>query len=169
MGKLIVVENDRVEGTDKHYVAGPAKNMKTGPPTVLNKWIGDFDYVGKMTGQLSDFVKIDGKSVALNSSKSSLNPGQDASPEGKHSGPMGGNLIPTADLTNPDPAEPNKLKITDQIGEGTPSATSGSSFVKVNGTELLLDGDKIDTCDGMGVPMNSTVTAENQDFVSCSE
>lgn len=160
MGKLIVVKDDKVEGTDKHNVFGSG----TAPSgTVSYKGIGDFDYEGKMTDQLSDFVCIDGKAVALKNSKSSLNPGEDAPPAGKHSGPKGKNFDPTA----PAPI-PTSLSINDQVGEGKPAGTSGSSFVKVDGVEVLLDGDKIDTCDGLGIPMNSTVTAENQDFVSCS-
>ena len=161
MGKLAVVENDKVEGTDKHNVSGNA-TTPSGP--VPYGGVGDFDYVGKMTDQLSDFVKIDGKPVALKNSKSSLNPGEDIPPSGKHSGPMGKNFVPSA----PAPI-PISLSITDPIGEGNPSATSGSSFVKVDSVEVLLDSDKIDTCDGLGIPLNSTVTAENQDFVSCSE
>jgi hypothetical protein len=165
MGKLIVVENDKVEGTDKHNVSGQATNPSPPPPpTVPYTGVGDFDYVGKMTDQLSDFVKINGKPVALKSSKSSLNPGESSPPTGKHSGPAGKNFQPPT----PVPIAAS-LSITDQIGEGKPSATSGSSFVKVASTAVLLDGDKIDTCDGLSVPMNSTVTAENQDFVSCSE
>jgi uncharacterized Zn-binding protein involved in type VI secretion len=164
MGKLIVVENDKVEGTDKHNVSGQATNPSAPPPTVPYTGVGDFDYVGKMTDQLSDFVKINGKPVALKSSKSSLNPGESSPPTGKHSGPAGKNFQPPA----PVPIA-TSLSITDQIGEGKPSATSGSSFVKVASTAVLLDGDKIDTCDGLSVPMNSTVTAEKQDFVSCSE
>jgi uncharacterized Zn-binding protein involved in type VI secretion len=77
---------------------------------------------------------------------------------------MGSNFMPPA----PEP-NPITLLISDPIGEGNPSATSGSSFVKVDGQALLLDGDAIDTCDGLNIPMNSTVTAENQSFVSCSE
>src|SRR5262245_15728007 len=163
MGKLIVVENDKVEGTDKHNVSGQATNPSAPPPTIAYAGVGDFDYVGKMTDQLSDFVKIDGKPVALKSSKSSLNPGE-SSPTGKHSGPAGTNFTPPT----PTPIA-SSLSITDSIGEGKPSASSGSSFVKVASTALLLDGDKIDTCDGLSVPMNSTVTAEKQSFVSCSE
>jgi hypothetical protein len=164
MGKLIVVENDKVEGTDKHNVTGQATNPSPPPPTVPYTGVGDFDYVGKMTDQLSDFVRIDGKQVALKNSKSALNPGENMPPSGKHSGPMGNNFKPPS----PKPI-PWSLSIKDPIGEGTPGATSGSSFVTVNGVAVLLDDDKIDTCDGLGVPMNSTVTAENQDFVSCSE
>ena len=75
MGKPIVVENVKVDGTDKHNVTGQATNpAPPPPPTVPYAGVGDFDYVGKMTDQLSDFVSIDGKPVALKSSKSSLNP-----------------------------------------------------------------------------------------------
>jgi hypothetical protein len=164
MGKLIVVENDKVEGTDRHNVSGQATNPSAPPPTIPYTGVGDFDYVGKMTDQLSDFVKIDGKPVALKNSKSSLNPGESSPPAGKHSGPAGSNFTPPT----PTPIA-STLSITDPVGEGNPSASSGSSFVKIASTAVLLDGDKIDTCDGLNVPMNSTVTAENQDFVSCSE
>ncbi len=157
MGKLIIVENDSVKGTDMHNVSG---QVGDGSPYT---GIGQFDYVGKMTGQLSDFVKIDSKLVALTSSKSSLNPGEDIIPTGKHSGPTGEDFIPSVPAPNS-----ATLEIIDPIGEGTPSAISGSSFVKVGGIAVLLDADKIDTCDGLGIPMNSTVTAENQKFVFCS-
>lgn len=162
MGKLIIVENDKVAGTDKHNVAGNATNPAAPPPTVPYKGVGDFDYVGKMTGDLSDLVKIAGKPVATKESKSALNLGEDTS--GKHAGLKGKNFVPPT----PQPIAAT-LKITDKIGEGKPSATSGSSFVKINGVAVLLNDDKIDTCDGLEIPTNSTVTAENQDFVCCSE
>lgn len=164
MSKLVVVENDKVEGTDKHNVSGNATNPSAPPPTVSYSGVGDFDYVGKMTDQLSDFVKVDGKPVAVKDSKSSLNPGESTAPAGKHSGPAGKNFVPPA----PVPIA-FSLSISDAVGEGKPNASSGSSFVKIDSVAVLLDGDKIDTCDGVGVPMNSTVTAENQDFVSLSE
>lgn len=162
MGTLIVVENDRVEGTDKHNVSGNATNPSPPPPTVPYVGVGDFDYRGKMTDALSDFVKIGGKPVALVSSRSSLNPGETA-PGGGHSGPAGKNFVPPT----PTPITAT-LSITDPVGEGSPSATAGSTFVSVGGTAVLLDGDSIDTCDGLAIPMNSTVTAEGQSFVSCS-
>ncbi|MGB8508487.1 MAG: hypothetical protein WCD76_08775 [Pyrinomonadaceae bacterium] len=165
MAKLVVVENDKVEGTDKHNVSGNAVPPVTPPPNVPFIGVGDFDYAGKMTDQLSDFVKIDGKPVALKTSQSSLNPGETAPPAGKHSGPAGKSLQPSA----PNTPIPISLSITDPVGTGNPSATSGSTFVSVNSTPVLLDSDKIDTCDGLSIPMNSTVTAENQDFVSCAE
>jgi len=162
MAKLITVENDKVEGTDKHNVKGDATNPGAPPPTVPYIGVGDFDYKGKMTDALSDFVKIDGKPVALKSSKSSLNPGETAM-GGKHHGSGGSNFMPAA----PVPIAPS-LSIPDPVGEGNPNAGAGSSFVTIGGTEVLLDGDKIDTCDGLGIPANSTVTAEGQDFVNCS-
>lgn len=164
MGKLVVIENDSVSGTDKHNVSGDATNPGAPPPTVPYVGIGDFDYDGLMTDQLSTFVKIDGQPIALKNSKSSLRPGEDAPPVGKHSGPMGSGFMPTA----PAPI-PLTLSIDDPIGEGNPSASSGSSFVSVDGVAVLLDQDPIDTCDGTGITMNSTVTVQNQDFVSCSE
>ena len=114
-----------------------------------------------MTQELSDFVKIDGKPVALKSSISSLDSGQ-TGPSGKHYGPNGSSF-------KPDTADPLTLGITGPIGAGKPSAQSGSSFVTINNKAILLDGDKIDTCDGMGATGNSTVTAEGQKFVFCSE
>lgn len=163
MGKLVIVKKDKVEGTDKHNVAGNATNPAAPPPTVPYKGVGDFDYKGKMTDALSDFVKIGGGAVALKTSKSSLNPGETAAPAGGHSGPAGKNFLPPA----PAPIAVS-LSITDAVGEGNPSANAGSGFVKAGGAALLLDGDKIDTCDGLHVPMNSTVAAGNQDFVKCS-
>jgi hypothetical protein len=164
MAKLVVVENDTVEGTDKHHVSGDATNPAPPPPTVPGAWVADFDYVGKMTDALSDFVHVDDRPVALVSSRSSLDPGEDVPPSGRHSGPMAGNFVPTV----PAPVTPS-LGIDDPIGTGNPNAAAGSTFVSVDGDAVLLDGDAIDTCDGLGVPANSTVTAENQDFVSCSE
>lgn len=165
MGKLVVVQNDKVEGTDTHNVVGtgPTPPSGTGP----FKGTGRFDYKGKMTDQLSDFVKINDKPVALKSSKSSLNPGE-SSPAGKHSGQNGSAFAPGPGSTAPQPTIDPTLSITDPIGPGTPNAGAGSTFVKIASTAVLLDGDKIDTCDGLSAPMNSTVTVGEQDFVSCS-
>lgn len=164
MGTLVVVENDKVEGTDKHNVSGtgiiPGAPPTEGPYT----GIGSFDYKGKMTDQLSDFVKIDGRPVAVVTSRSSLNPGESA-PGGGHHGSSGSGLLPNAPAITP---KAPTLSITDAIGEGKPSATAGSTFVRIGGDKVLLDGDSIDTCDGLSIPMNSTVTAGGQSFVSCS-
>lgn len=165
MGKLIIVENDKVEGTDTHSLSGPG-NTASPPPPVPATYLGSgsFDYIGKMTDQLSDFVNIDGKPVALKSSKSSLNSGEDTPPSGKHSGPMVKNPAPP--LTGPIVAIVPQLAITGPVGTGNPGATACSTFVSIASTPVLLDGDKMDTCGPP--PMNATVTSENQDFVSCS-
>jgi len=164
MPKLIVVENDKVEGKDTHNVAGTATPPAAPPPTVPFSGTGDFDYKGKMTGALSDFVKIDGTPVALTSSKSSLDPGETA-PGGGHSGLGGKNYQPAA----PNTPTPATMNLTDPVGEGKPSATAGSTFVTVGSTPVLLDADKLDTCGAASAPMNSTVTAGGQGFVNCSE
>ena len=163
MAKLITVDGDKVEGTDKHNVSGQATNPGAPPPTISYTGVADFEYKGKMADQLSDFVSIGGKAAATVASKSALNPGED-SPAGKHHGMQGSSFLPPA----PSPIAAT-ISITDPVGEGKPSATAGSSFVKIGGEAALLDGDAIDTCDGLSIPMNSTVTAQNQDFVSCSE
>lgn len=161
MGKPLVVEGDPVQGTDKHNVTATA----TPPPTgTAYTGVGEYDYRGSMTDDLSDFVRIDGAPVAVTTSHSSLDPGEDIPPTGGHSGPTGKNYLP------PTPVPiPLTVTISDPIGVGTPSASAGSRFVSVGGDPVLLDGDKIDTCDGLSIPMNSTVTASSQSFVSASE
>jgi len=163
MGKLVVVLNDAVKGKDKHNVVGQAQNPAPIPPVIPYVGIGTFDYEGKMLLQLSDFVRINGKPVAIKTSQSMLNPQEPIPPVGKHSGPQGKMFIPPV----PKPIEIT-LNIIDPIGIGKPSVIAGSSFVKINGIPVLLDKDKMDTCDGLMIPMNSTVTASNQNFVSCS-
>lgn len=165
MGKLIVVENDKVEGKDTHNIAGGGTTTSAPPSGCPYKGTATFDYAGKMTGALSDFVKIDNKPVAVKTSTSSLNAGEDA-PSGKHGVLQASN--PTPPNTSPCNVPPIALSITDPIGTGKPNSGAGSTFVKIDSVAILLDGDKIDTCDGLSKPANSTVTAEQQDFVSCS-
>jgi hypothetical protein len=152
MGKFVVVEGDPVAGADTHNVSG----MTAVPAPYVGT--ADFSYVGAITGQLSDFVRIDGVAVALVSSRSSLNEGEEA-PGGKHFGTSGSNFQPSdVDLTKP-------VQIMDKpLGTGAPGAGAGSGLLTVNGVEVLLDADPIDTCGGSG-----SVTASGQDFVSCSE
>lgn len=163
MGKLAVVKDDSVQGTDKHNVAGNATNpAPPPPPTVPYVGIGSYVYKGKMTDGLSTFVTFGGKPVALVTSKSSLNPGETA-PSGGHGGPSGSNLTPPAPV-----AIPATLSIKDTIGTGVPNAAAGSALLTIGGVKVLLDGDKIDTCDGLSIPANSTVTASGQSLVKCS-
>jgi uncharacterized Zn-binding protein involved in type VI secretion len=163
MGKLVAVEGDSVKGTDKHNVSGTATNPSPPPPTVPYQGIGSYQYVGEMTDNLSTFVKIDGKPVALITSKSSLNPGE-AATGGGHSGAQGTGFVPPT----PTPILDNLFNITDPIGTGVPNSAAGSALLTIGGTKVLLDGDKIDTCDGTGGTANSTVTAVGQSFVRCS-
>lgn len=165
MGKMIVVENDKVEGKDKHNIAGTGQTTSSPPAPCPYTGIATFDYVGKMTGALSDFVKIDNKPVAVKTSTSSLDPGEDA-PSGKHGGPQASS--PTPPIASPCNTQTMALSITDPVGTGKPNSGAGSTFVKIDSVAVLLDSDKIDTCDGLSKPANSTVTAEKQDFVSCS-
>lgn len=167
MGTLIIVEGDAVTGTDKHNVSGNGTlppPPPSGTPATPFTGIADFDYKGSMTDDLSDMVSIDGKAVALITSKSSLDPGEDSI--GGHAPASAGNLVPIPLMM---PNTEVVTAITDSIGTGIPSAGTGSSFVKVDGDAVLFDNDNIDTCDGLSIPMNSSVTADNQAFVSCSE
>jgi hypothetical protein len=162
MGTLIVVDGDKVEGTDKHNISGSGYDSAI-PGTGTFTGIADFDYKGAMTDQLSDFVSIGGKAVALVTSQSSLDPGEDSA--GGHAASSAKNITIIAPTTV---ASGTATSINDSIGTGKPSAGTGSTFVKAGGTALLLDGDSIDTCDGLMIPMNSSITASEQDFVSCS-
>jgi uncharacterized Zn-binding protein involved in type VI secretion len=132
--------------------------------------IGSYKYNGSMTDSLSTFVQIGGKPVALVTSKSSLNPRETAPPTGGHSGPAGSGFTPGAGsvATTPSPLGPPLLRITDVVGTGVPNAAAGSAPLTIGGVKVLLDGDKIDTCDGTGSKGNSNVTAGGQSFVSCS-
>lgn len=160
MGRLIIVENDPVRGTDTHNVSGSNTNTPPNPYAGT----GDFDYDGAMTERLIDFVRIGGMAVAVVSSGSTLNTGEDVPPAGRHSGPTGSNFTPAAPAPNP-----VTLVITDApLGTGVPNSGAGSELLTVDGVRVLLDADDIDTCSGVGAPAGSTVTATGQDFVSCS-
>jgi hypothetical protein len=162
MGKLVVVKGDPVSGTDTHNASGQATNPSPPPPTVAYTGTADFQYDGAVTGQLSDFVRIGGVPVALVTSRSTLNPGEDTAPSGKHSGPQGRNFVPTA----PVPVA-STMSITDTpLGTGVPNAGAGSAVLTVGGVKVLRDADKIDTCSGVGKKAGSTVTAQGQDFVT---
>jgi hypothetical protein len=175
MGKLVIVKNDPVQGTDKHNVSGVGPNPAAPPPTLPYIGIGDFSYIGRITGGLSDFMRIGDEPVAVVKSQSSLDPGQDTPSAGKHSGPAGSNFVPMpspvppTQAAKPTPLGPPMLMITDNIGSGAPNSAAGSQLVTVGGAKLLLDGDEIDTCSGVGAQAGSTVTAKGQSFVTCSE
>jgi hypothetical protein len=161
MGRLVVVRGDPVSGTDTHNVSG----MTGSSPPVAYTGVGDYTYTGSVTDALSDFVTVGGVPVALVTSKSSLDPGQTVPPSGGHSGPAGSNFVPPAPAPNP-----VTLSIVDSpLGTGVPNAGAGSGVLTVGGVKVLLDADEIDTCSGVGAPAGSTVTAQGQDFVTCSQ
>jgi len=171
VGKLVVVKGDAVKGTDTHNVSGVGPNPAPPPPLLAAfTGTGSYKYVGSMTDSLSTFVQIGGQPVALVASKSSLNPGETTPPTGGHSGPAGSSFVAGAGSValTPTPLGPPPLSITDVIGTGVPNAGAGSALLTIGGVKVLLDSDKIDTCDGTGSKGNSTVTASGQSFVSCS-
>jgi hypothetical protein len=155
MGKLVVVQGDAVQGTDAHTVTwvGPT------PPGAPGAGTANYKYMGSITAMLSSFVTIAGQPVALTSSQSSLKPGA----AGGHLDALGTFSTPPAP-----PVTPGTLKLVPAIiGLGKPNAASGSALLTIGGTKVLLDGDKMDTCDGRG-SANSTITASGQSFVTCS-
>jgi len=163
MGKLVVVKGDPVSGTDKHNVTGLAIPP---PPNSPYTGVGDFAYNGAITGQLSDFVTIGAVPVALVTSRSTLNTGEDIPPAGKHSGPQGTNFFPSTPAPDTSTGPPF-LSITDTpLGTGVPNAGAGSALLTVGGVKVLLDADEIDTCSGVGAKAGSTVTAQGQGFVT---
>jgi hypothetical protein len=155
MGKLVVVQGDAVQGKDTHTVTwvGPA------PASTPVSGTADFQYIGTITAMLSAFVKMGGQPVALASSQSSLKPGA----AGGHLPVLATDLKPIAP-----PPTPGSLTLAPAIvGVGKPNAASGSSLLTIGKVKVLLDGDKMDTCDNTG-SANSTVTASGQTFVKCS-
>lgn len=168
MGQLLVVKGDPVQGTDQHNVKGQGPNPAAPPPMALYVGIGDFAYKGSVTEALSTFVTIAGTPVALVTSRSGLDPGEDA-PGGGHVGPSGGNFVVGPGTVAATPTVDDTLQITDKpLGTGVPNSAAGNALLTVGGVRVLLDGDAIDTCSGLGKPADSKVAARGQDFVTCS-
>lgn len=167
MAKLVVVKADRVEGVDTHKVKGLAA-VPAPPSPVPYEGVGRFEYHGKLTDALSNFVTINDIPIASKASQSTLNPGEAVMPAGKHSGPQGSNFVPPS-VPGTLEIQVNTLQITDTIGVGKPSVGAGSAFVTVDGVAVLLDGDAMDSCDATSAVGNSTVIADGQDFVFCAE
>jgi uncharacterized Zn-binding protein involved in type VI secretion len=154
MAKLLVVEGDKVDGTDKHNVSGTLPNGVTATGT------GDYAYQGAVTTSLSDFVTVGGKPLAAVTSGSTLR--ADGTAAHTASAPKTGSLVPT-NLTLLTFAPPPP-----ELGTGKPATGAGSTLLTVDGAAALLAGDTFDTC---GVPTgmgSSTVAASGQSFVTCS-
>lgn len=160
MGKTIVVQGDPVQGEDVHEVVGLDSQT---PPAVPQPYNGTarYKYEDSIKEELCDFVNINGLALALVSSRSRLAVGS------------GGHIPASGKSFNPPSPPPNagtlQFKKAGAIGPGKPSANAGSRFVTVGGTAVLLDQDKIDSCDDTGATGNSTVSASGQSFVACSE
>ncbi|MFE5689582.1 hypothetical protein [Streptomyces sp. NPDC056512] len=160
MSKLVTVERDPVDGKDRHKVTG----MTASNPPVAYTGTAEFTYSGSVTQGLSDLVRINEIPVALVTSQSTLLPPETVPPAGRHSGPAGSSFLPPA----PAP-QPLSLVITDApLGMGTPNAAAGSALLTINGVKVLLDGDPIDTCSGIGAPAGSRVSAQGQAFLTCA-
>jgi len=80
----------------------------------------------------------------------------------------GTNFVPATGTTVPTPTA--QIQIVDTpLGTGAPNSGAGSGLLTVDGTRVLLDGNEIDTCSGVGAKADSSVAAQGQDFVTCSE
>ncbi len=120
-------------------------------------------YIGKITDSLSAFVKIGGKPVAVVTSKSLAESWRDRAAGGRTLRGRGQQLSAACACANPH--QPFDYR---RDRHGRTERLGGSGVLTIGGVKVLLDGDKIDTCDGLGTPANSTVTAAGQSFVNCS-
>lgn len=150
MAKL-VVEKDPVDGTDTHSVSGTLPNSAPYSGT------GDYDYQGEVVSGLSTLVTVDGVALAVVKSASKLrSDGLTA-----HTAPLGKNFAP---------AGPNAVTLVfvppTGVGDGVPSATAGSTLLKVDGVKALLDGDTFDTCAITGGKAAASVAAQGQSWVT---
>jgi hypothetical protein len=157
MSKLLAVEGDPVDGKDTHNVTGPTSSNP--PATYFGT--GDYAYKGELTDGLSDFVTVGGKALAVVTSASQLR----AEGTTDHTEVRGGNFKPPS--PPPNPAKLTFVPATG-IGAGRPSGDAGSALLTVNSVKALLDKDSFNTCGIPGGSKSSTVTASNQDFVTCS-
>jgi uncharacterized Zn-binding protein involved in type VI secretion len=155
MGKLLVLRNDPVDGTDKHAVSG---STTSNPPTPYTG-VGEYTYGGAVTSGLSDFVTIDKVPVALVGSASTLR----ADSKTKHQALSGSNFKPPS--PPPDTAT-LAFAVTAGVGDGAPAATAGSSLLTIGGVKALLDGDTFDTCKIATGKGAATVAAKAQDWVT---
>ena len=159
MGKL-VVEGDKVDGTDVHGVEG---KVTPPPPATPTPYSGtaEYDYHGAVTGGLSDFVTVGGKPLAVVTSSSTLTEAGKTA----HAASTGSTFIPAAPAPNPSTLAFLPPTV---VGAGKPSGTAGSALLTVGGAAALLDGDAFDTCEIPGGKESSIVTASGQDLVTCS-
>ena len=126
-GKQIAVQDDQVMGFDTHIMVVPSGSGTTTVPL-------PHPFIGKMSGDLSDDVKIGGKGCAVKGSKARHN-------DGSHM-----QLPGTIRFQN----SPKK--------EG--EVTGGTSAkVKIDGKEAAVIGSRVTTCNDVGARNNSTIMA----------
>ena len=126
-GKQIAVQDDQVMGFDTHMMVVPSGSGTATVPL-------PHPFMGKMSGDLSDDVKIGGKGCAVKGSKA------------KHNDSSHMQLPGTIRFQN----SPKK--------EG--EVTGGTSAkVKIDGREAAVIGSKVTTCNDVGARDNSSIIA----------
>lgn len=126
-GKQIAVQDDRVMGFDTHMMVVPSGSGTATVPL-------PHPFMGKMSGDLSEDVKIGGKGFAVKGSKA------------KHNDSSHMQLPGTIRFQS-------KPKCEGEVTGGT------SSKVKIDGKEAAVIGSQVTTCNDMGARNNSTIMA----------
>ena len=126
-GKQIAVQDDRVMGFDTHMMVVPSGSGTATVPL-------PHPFMGKMSGDLSEDVKIGGKECAVKGSKA------------KHNDSSHMQLPGTIRFQK-------KPKCEGEVTGGT------SAKVKIDGKEAAVIGSQVTTCNDMGARNNSTIMA----------
>ncbi|MCI6442349.1 MAG: phage baseplate assembly protein V [Spirochaetia bacterium] len=126
-GKQIAVQDDQVMGFDTHMMVVPSGSGTATVPL-------PHPFMGKMSGDLSEDVKIGGKGCAVKGSKAKHN-------DGSHM-----QLPGTIRFQS-------KPKCEGEVTGGT------SSKVKIDGKEAAVIGSQVTTCNDVGARNNSTIMA----------
>ena len=126
-GKQIAVQDDQVMGFDTHMMVVPSGSGTATVPL-------PHPFMGKMSGDLSEDVKIGGKGCAVKGSKAKHN-------DGSHM-----QLPGTIRFQK-------KPKCEGEVTGGT------SAKVKIDGKEAAVIGSQVTTCNDMGARNNSTIMA----------
>ena len=126
-GKQIAVQDDQVMGFDTHMMVVPSGSGTATVPL-------PHPFMGKMSGDLSEDVKIGGKGCAVKGSKA------------KHNDSSHMQLPGTIRFQS-------KPKCEGEVTGGT------SSKVKIDGKEAAVIGSQVTTCNDMGARNNSTIMA----------
>jgi hypothetical protein len=158
VAKRVVVKGDPVDGTDTHGLSGKTASA----PVVEWAGTGDYPYKGEVSNGLSEVVTVGSTPLALVTSGSTLR----ADGQQGHDAKLGGGNFQPA-VPAPNPASLTFVPGTG-IGDGKPSAGTGSAALTINGVKVLLDGDQFDTCGIPGGTTKAKVEAKGQDLVTCS-